>query len=313
VVPLADAVAETRAAAGAPWQVAGVPIVLPDQPLHRAQPAIIRGRALRQPGANAKPVAAPNARIGLTGVWWTCAEIPASSAPPHPADLVSLGAPLAFDHPAGALERLINRADDGVARALLAPAPAGATEIELDDVSGLAPGGGQTLELELANRAEREIAITAGFTAPQPGATRAVVRLAAPLAFPHAAGTPALHVTLTFAPLGTLAREAQRGDRVLFASTLANVAAADLLRLAGGTPLAEVRAVRRFPTYDAAALPPFRFPLALGSDGAFALPPIARVAQIQLFVQHAGQAPHVPVDVVPDYRGDTTLQILFKP
>jgi hypothetical protein len=122
----------------------------------------------------------------------------------------------------------------------------------------------------------------------------------------------ALNVALTFAALGTLDREAQRGDRVLFASSLAAVGATDLLRIAGGGALAELRAVRRFPLYDSGALT-FSFPVPFATDGTFALPPIARVAQIQLFVEHAGQAVHAPIDLVPDYRGDTSLQILFKP
>ncbi len=311
IVPLADRVQQARPAAGAPWQVAGVPIVLPDQPLHRAQPAVIRGRALRQSVAGAAPIAAPAARIGLTGVWWTYAEIPTSSSPPHPADLVSFTAPLAFDHAAGILERLATRTPDGVARALAAPAAAGGTEIELTDVTGLSTTGGDALELEAANSAERELVITAGYVAPL-GGTRAAVRLRTPLAFPHRGGAVAARVALTFAALGTLAREAQHGDRVLFASTLTGVQSADVLRIAGGTPRAELRFVTRMPDYDAGTNT-FSHPLALGADGSFTLPPLARIAQLQLFVEHSGQAAHPRIDLVPDYRGDNTLQILFKP
>ncbi|MGE5117354.1 MAG: hypothetical protein ACM3N6_12770, partial [Betaproteobacteria bacterium] len=140
--------------------------------------------------------------------------------------------------------------------------------------------------------------------------TRALVRLATPLAFPHDAGAPATNVGLTFAALGSLAREAQRGDRVLFATTLNQVATDDVLRINGGPAGPELRFVRRFPTYAGAT---FTHAPAFASDGTFALPPIARVAQLQLFVAHAGQHAHDPIDLVPDYRSDTTLQILFKP
>jgi len=163
------------------------------------------------------------------------------------------------------------------------------------------------------NCAERELVITAGFIAPLAGTgTRAVVRLTAPLAFPHGAAAPVQRVTLVFAALGALGREAQRGDCVLFSSTLAGVGGTDVLRIAGGTTTAELRFVRRFPLYDSGTAT-FSFPLSFGGDGSFALPPLARVAQIQLFVSHAGQQAHDPIDLVPDYRGDTTLQILFKP
>lgn len=311
VVPLIDPLQRTRPAAGAPWQIAGVPIVLPDQPLHRAQPAIVRARAMRQAAAGATPVAAPAARIGLTGVWWTYGEIPTNSSPPHAPDLVVFAAPLAFDHVAGTLERLTARTPDGATRALTAPAFAGAGEIALTNVAGLNTAGGDVLELEPVSSAERELVVTAGYTAPA-SASAAVVRLRTPLAFPHRGGAQAMRVSLIFAALGTLAREAQRGDRVLFASALNGVQSQDVLRIAGGTASAELRFVRRMPVYDTATST-FSHPLTLGADGSFTLPAIARVAQLQLFVEHSGQAAHPPIDLVPDYRSDTTLQILFKP
>jgi hypothetical protein len=317
VVPLVDPVRDTRAAAGAPWRVVGVPIVLPDQPLHRAEPALVRGRARRlPPGTQAVPVDAPDSFIAITGVWWTYAEIPASSNPPHLPDLVTFAAPLAFDHASGGLARLTVRTPDGLARTLARPAAAGESEIELSDVTGLAIGGGDTLELEATNSAERELVYTDSYDPPS-GSSRAVVRLAAPLAFPHAVDTPVMNVVLTFAALGNLAREAQRGDRVLFASTLASVATDDVLRINGGPAGPELRFVRRFPLYDPAGGPlltdKFKHQPAFAADGSFALPPIARVAQMQLFVAHDNTAAYPPIDLVPDYRGDTTLQIMFKP
>jgi hypothetical protein len=210
------------------------------------------------------------------------------------------------------LERLTGRVPDGVARALALSVPAGATEIELTDVGGLNTAGGDALELELVNSPERELVITAGYVAPLGGLTRAAVRLRTPVAFAHRAGTTAVRAALTFAPLGTLAREAQRGDRVLFASTLSGVQSEDVLRIGGATAPAELRAVRRLPLYDSATTT-FSHPLTLGEDGSFTLPPIARLAQLQLFVEHSGQAVHPPVDLVPDYRGDNALQILFTP
>jgi hypothetical protein len=314
IVPLTAPVQLARPALGAPWQVAGVPIVLPDQPLHRAQPAIVRGRAMRQdaqPAAGGKLRDAHLADIGLTGVWWTYDEIPATSSPPHKPDLVVFGAPLAFDHVAGTLERLTARTPDGVVRATAAPAFAGATEIELTSVTGLNGAGGDALELEQANSAERELVMTSGYTTPI-STTAAVVRLRTPLAFSHRGGMPVVRAPLAFAALGSLAREAQCGDRVLFASALVNVATDDVLRIAGGTPRAELRFVHRLPFYDTTT-GLFSHPLTLGLDGSFMLPAIARVAQLQLFVQHGGQAAHPPIDLVPDYCGDNTLQILFKP
>jgi hypothetical protein len=309
IVPLAQPIADPRPGPG-PWRISGVPIVLPEQPLHRAEPAIVRGLALRQPAVGAPLKEAPATQLGLTGVWWTNAEIPTNSVPPHPANLVSFAAPLAFDHPAGTLERLTARATVGPARAFASSAVAGATAIELDNVIGRTAVGGDTLELETSISAERELVITTSAVIPLTG-TRGVVNLAAPLAFPHSAGTTVQRVNLTFAALGTLAREAQRGDCVLFANTLASVAGSDVLRIASGTLLQELRFVRRFPLYDSGTAT-FSFPLTIDPDGSFDLPPIARVAQLQLFVAHAAQHAHDPIDLVPDYGSDTTLQILFK-
>ena len=310
-VPLTDAVVEPRPWPF-PWTVVGVPIVLKDQPLHRAQPAVIRGRVMRQPVAGADPEPAPAAKLGLIGTWRTLASIPGSSAPTTPGvDFVAFSAALAFDRAIGTLERHTASVPDGVPRRLMSAAAADATEIELDDLTGLNAAGGNTLELEAANSAEREIVTTAGYTPPSTG-TRAVVRLAVPLAFPHAAGTGAMSVSLAFAGSGTLAREAQRGDRVIFASTLNNVATGDVLRVSGGGAPAELRFVRRFPEYDPGT-DTFTQLLAIAPDGSFTLPPIARVAQIQLRAWHAGQTAQT-IDLAPDYRSDdTTLQILLKP
>ena len=209
--------------------------------------------------------------------------------------MTNVAAPLAFDHSAGtALQRrtAIGTAD-AITRTLARPAAAGASEIELDDITNLQTGGNDMLELEAANSTEHELLITAGFVMPA-GTTRAIVRLATPLAFAHAQGTLVQRVQFSFSGLGALVREAQRGDRVLFSTSLTNVGTNDVLRIASGTPRAELRFVRRFPTYDSGTHS-FAHPVTLAPDGTFALPPIARV------------------DLVPDYRGDTTLQILFKP
>jgi hypothetical protein len=64
------------------------------------------------------------------------------------------------------------------------------------------------------------------------------------------------------------------------------------------------------PTYAGGA---FTHPVVFALDGTFALPPVARVAQIQLYAEHASQALLHPIDFAPDYASDNTLQILFRP
>jgi len=53
--------------------------------------------------------------------------------------------------------------------------------------------------------------------------------------------------------------------------------------------------------------------LPIAADGSFELPPIARVAQIQFFIEHAGHPPQLPFEFVPDHDGDNALRVLFTP
>ncbi len=289
-------------------RVAGVPIVLADQRLHRAESALIRGRALRQLAPGSAPVAAPGARIGIRGVWWTQREVAANSTPPHPTRVVSIDAPLAFDHAAGtALER-VALAGDGVARRFRSRALARASWIEVHPWSGLNPAGGNALRLETPGSLERELVVTAGFDAGIAPDAPARIRLRTPLAFDHAAGTPVEMMAVAPALLGTMEREAVAGDRVLFADTLSGVVTQDVLRIGGAAADAELRFVRRLPTHDGVA---FSHLVPLAADGSFELPPISRVAQVQFFVAHAGLPAQLPIDFHPEPGGDNALQVLF--
>ncbi|MCK7495865.1 MAG: hypothetical protein MZW92_36545 [Comamonadaceae bacterium] len=306
-VPLATAVAPARAAGA---RLAGVPIVLADQRLHRAAPARIRGRALRQPAPGSAPVAAPGARLGIAGVWWTAAEVAANSVPPHPARIVGFEAPLAFAHAAGATLQRATLAPDGVGRQLRARAAAGAALIEVQPWNGLNPAGGDVLQLEADNSAERELVISAGFDAGIDPVTPARLRPRTPLAFPHAAPAPVVRAALGLAALGTTEREAVAGDRVLFASTLATATTNDLWRIGGAAATAELRFVTCVPTHDGAA---FEHQTAIAADGSFVLPPIARIAQAQFFVEHPGHPVQQPVDFAPEPGEANVLQLLVTP
>jgi hypothetical protein len=306
-VPLADAVEPAR---GVNARVAGVPIVLADQRLHRAEPARIRGRALRQLAPGSAPIPAPAARIGIRGVWWTQREVAANSMPPHPTRLVSFAAPLAFEHVAGTTLERAALTGDGIARRCKSRASVRAPLIEIHPWNGLNPAGGDVLRLEGPNHLERELVVTAGFDASVDPAAPARVGLRTPLAFDHAADAPVERTTVVATVLGTLEREAVAGDRVLFADTLAGVPTNDVLRLAGTAADAELRFVRCLPTHDGGV---FSHLVALAADGTFELPPIARVAQVQFFVEHAGSPVQLPIDFHPEPGAANALQVLFTP
>jgi hypothetical protein len=306
-VPLEDSVQPGRAVNA---RVAGVPVVLADQHLHRAEPVHIRGRALRQPAPASAPIPAPGARVGMRGLWWTQREVVANSVPPHPARLVASAAPLAFAHDAGVPVDRVTLVPDGTPRACRARAFADGSELAVHPWTALNPAGGDVLQIEAANSSERELVITAGFDAALEATMPARVRLATPLAFAHAPAAPIERMAVIQAPLGALEREAVAGDRVLFLTAMAGLATDDVVRIGGATPTAELRFVRCMPAHDGVA---FTHLLPIAADGSFELPPIARVAQIQFFIEHAGHPPQLPFEFVPDHDGDNALRVLFTP
>ena len=305
-VPLVDPVAATQAVGA---HLAGVPVVLPDQRLHRAEPSQVRGRALRQLAPGSAPIAAPGALIGIRGVWWTLAEVAANSVPPHPPRFVTFDAPLAFPHPAGVAVERVALTSDGVARRCRERAFATNGAMALHPWTGLNPLGGDVLRIESVNSAICELVVTAGFDASLHQDATASIQLRTPLAFAHANTAPIDHVAVVATGLGTLEREAVAGDRVLFPTTLAAVPTDDAWRVDAGTA-AELRFVRCMPTWDGVAFTHLATP---DVDGRFELPPVARLAQLQYFVQHPGFPAQLPIDFAPLPGSDNALQVLFTP
>jgi hypothetical protein len=305
-VPLAEPARGPQAAA---TRVAGVPIVLADQPLHRDSTASLRGRVRRQATPGAAPMAAPAAEFGITGVWWTQPEVRANSAPPHAPNIVSTSAPLAFDHPAMTSVEHCTLAPDLTGRRLVTPVARGGSEILVSPWNALNTAGGDVLQVELDNSKERELVVLGAFAPPALPANPARIPLRTPLAFAHAASTPAVLVTVSVTSPLTLEREAQSGDTVLFATSLAGVASSAVLRIAPGAASEELRFVRRVPTFEGGA---FAHPPAVQSDGTFRFPAIGRIAQLRLRVAHTGQIPE-QIDVALEYGGDNTQEILLKP
>jgi hypothetical protein len=306
-VPLVGAVQPARAVNA---RVAGVPIVIADQHLHRAEPAFIRGRALRQVAPGSAPIPAPAASIGLRGVWWTQREVAANSVPPHPPRLVAFAAPLAFAHATGTAVDRITLTGDGVARSCRGYAYAQATTIAVHPWAGLNPLGGDVLQIELGNSHERELVVTQGFDATINADAPAQLRLRTALAFPHAFAAVVERMAAAPSALGLSEREAVAGDRVLFTDTLTSVTTEDVLRIGGATADAELRFTRRLPFYDGTV---FSDLVPLAADGSFELPPIARVAQIQFFVEHAGHPVQLPIDFVAEPGDANALRVLFTP
>jgi hypothetical protein len=304
-VPLADRIAAARPSG---TRLAGVPIVPPTQALHRRGLAVVRTRVRREPVPGASPIPAPGANVGLIGVWWSYPEVRANSGPPHAPNFVSFAAPLAFDHDTGVAVERCTLAPDATVRRLQAGVQRDGVELLLS-WAGLNSAGGDVLQIEPENSGERELVVTAAFTPPTNPEIPALLRLRTPLAFPHRAQTQVVLMNVAAVALGTIEREAQRGDCVLFANTLAGVATDAVLRVAHATPHAELRFVRRVPIFAAGA---FSHTVVIQADGSFDFPRLARIAQMRLHAEHAGQTSQ-QIDVALDYVSDNLLEILFKP
>jgi hypothetical protein len=151
--------------------------------------------------------------------------------------------------------------------------------------------------------------VLGAFTPPPLPANPARIPLRTPAAFTHSTGCPAVLMTVAAVGATTLEREVQRGDEVLFATSLAGIPSVAALRIAPGTASEELRFVRRVPTFAAGV---FTHPPAVQSDGTFQFPVLGRLAQLRLRVAHAGQTPE-QIDLALEYGGDNTQDILLKP
>lgn len=289
-VPIVPPLRSARAAGA---RVAGVPLQLADQPLHRAASLRLRGQVQqRLPGLPPALVPAAGAQLGILGYWPTYPSTISGAS--LPVDFCALAPALPLAHGPGVAVQGCTLAPVGAARRLAQSAPAGSDALWVQPHTLLNPAGGDLLQLEADASAECEWAMTLGFTPPADPLAPARVRLAHPCAHLHRAGTP----VQTVAPGGLVAaggisREAQAGDPVLFATNLGALGASGRLAVAHGTPRASYHRFTQLPR--AVALPPpavnqfaLTHAVVADADGRFECPPLARVAQIEIAVMHAG-------------------------
>lgn len=312
-VPIAPPLDDARPLRLPPWRLTGVPIVLPEQPLHRAAPAIVLGRAMRQTAPNAAPVPAlaTDFTLAIVGVWWTQAEVRAQSNPPHAPDLLSLGTPFPDDFAAGTPLQACSLTAVA-SHGLRAAGARGARELLIHPWAGLAPAGGELLQLGDGASPERELVVTAAFVPPAEAALPARVPLVRSLAFPQAATIAVRRMTVATAVLPALAREAQRGDRVLFAAgSLVALPTDCVICVAPGTARAAFLVARNLPRFDGGGNAVHAVPLDV--SGRFTLPPLGRLARLRLQARHLNQAPLPSLDLSLDPAAHTVLPILFTP
>jgi hypothetical protein len=297
-VPIRDGVVIPRPANA---RVAGVPMTLPDQPLHRAGSLRIRGIVRLRTGPSTI-VPAVGAAVSITGVWW---DYPSSvTAAPLAPDLCAIDPTLRLAYPVGTAVGECPLTPAGASRTLREVMPAGARVAIVAPNALLTPAGGDILQIGDDLTADDEVVVTDGFDPVADPDAPVRIALRTPTDKLHRAGEPVQAMTQgVVTPVGSVAREGLAGDAVLFCPGLPALAPASTIVVADGTPRATFYRATQLPSTPIHLVP-------LDTKGRFTWPPIARIAQVRVV---ADLPPHPPVqvDMALDYGGDSSLAIVL--
>lgn len=312
-LPITPALALARAPG---TRVAGVPMVLPDQLLHRASVARLQGRIQqRLVGPPASLVPAVGALVGILGYW---PNYPAmASSAPLPVDFCTVEPALSSAHGVGAAVQQCTMAPVGAALRLLAPAAAGARELLVASSAGLNLLGGDVLALDAQGGPEHEFAVTSHIAAGPDPLGPARVLLDSPLVVLHAAGATVQRVAVGgLVPAGMVSREALPGDAVLFANGLLPLPGNGLLAIEHGTPRAAYVRYRQLPRATSVSVPPphiftMAHTVSVDAQGCFEWPALARVAQLEIAVMYGGLS-IAPTRFAISYESENPLAILVS-
>jgi hypothetical protein len=260
------------------------PIHLGDLLMHR-EPVVLRGRTVLNSGGIATPVG--GATVAITGLWSTAP--PANViVPPGPPNVVSLSPPLYFARTtaAGTLRRHELVPVAGADKSLLTYGLPGASALRLSDRVGLSVGDIAVVDESDLERTEYlPITAISGLTTPDQPAT---ITLAHPLAHRHRVGATVRKVTpQPPGPTTACTREAIAGDTCFFVASVAGLNTVHVVEIAGGPAPAEYHGLRTFSVTS-------------DTQGYFRLPPLSRVAQVEI---QATDGVHTPVTRTfsPDY------------
>jgi len=283
--------------------VSGVPLALPDQPLHRDATLRIRGQVRLRTGPSTI-VPAVGASVGIRGVWW---DYPSSVvAAPLAPDLCAVDPSVRLPYQVGATVHRTTLTQTSPLRKLREHLSPESTELVLAPNNGLNPLGGDLIRIGDPLTADDELVTSDGFDPASDPAAPVRVRLRTPVGKQHRIGEPVramLTGPLTF--VGTVGREALPGDPVLFAPGLP---ASTTIVVEQGTPRATFHRATPLPSTTNGVV--FTNLVPLDATGRFEWPPIARVAQIRVVARLAAHPP-VQVDMALDYGGDASLAIVL--
>ena len=264
---------------------------LGDVALHRA-PVAVAGRVVSRALG---PLA--GAALTVTGVWPVMAPpLGPASAPNAMPALAGLYA----DRPIGGQLRRRNFAPAAELKALVRPAVAGDRTVMLSDMDTIAAG--QVLMIDFGDDGRVEfVGITSIKGASSPDQP-AEFTLDLPLRRDHAEGVGAARACSGPAgAVNAIARDARVGDVSVWTGGLAGIAAGTrAIEITGGAAATEYHATRR---YEAAS----------DAAGFYRLPPIHRVAALELGVAHAAIVGPLSRTIVLDWGAAEQIEDFVVP
>lgn len=268
---------------------------LPDLLLHRT-PVLFAGRTVVRTASATVPLA--GAVVTISGIW-RLAPTQALSPPPLAPELVAAFPPLwdRQDAATTTLRMVTLTPDVANAKHLLRPAAAGTRELLLSDQ--VAVVAGQRLLLDNGDPWRREAIVIASITGSSSPAEPALVTLEYPLAFLHQAGASAHRADVAVVGANTsLAFDAIAGDTTLLVSNVAALATG-LVEIFDGASVPQYHALT---TYTATS----------DADGFWSLPPLSRVALVELQATH-GAHPTIARRLAPAYpRREQRADFVFS-
>ena len=280
-----------------------IPVQLGDIALRR-RPVVIRGRTVVRTNTGTTHVA--NATVAISGIWRSLDDI-RHHLPAMPATIVISITPGLYDPkaPGTDLDEIPLTDIVGDDKTLLKPVESKETQMALSDGINVVAGTSVVaIDPEDSERRERLLvsALESTLTASDP----VNVTVNYPLRKEHAWGCRVAHVT-PGAPASTtkhLTEQTAPGDQTLFLDDIAFAADTGVARVGGAASVEFQQFARYQVTSDA--------------DGYFALPPLHRIAQIEIEASAAGHqainaANNNTILLQPDYtKPENWLDVMFK-
>ncbi len=259
-----------------------------DVELHR-QPTIITGRTIRFVGNTSTPVG--GAAISVTGIWRTAPPANIVVAP-DPPNLISLQPPLYSDR--AALTQTVRRRNlvpvASSDKLLLDDMLPGANQIRLSDRLGIAAGDVLLIDHVQPDLTEfiaiKTVPVTSAADQPT------LITLDDPLAQSHRRDAVVLRLTpQPSGPPQQVISDANVGDTCVFLDDLIGLAGADQIQISGPPGPDEYHRVETFTVVSDA-------------NGYFRLPPLSRVAQLEIHAEKTigVQLFQTTVTFRPDYE-----------